>query len=41
MTADRASYYSLLRTIEVAWGLDPLTPHDAQAAIMSGFFPGP
>jgi phosphatidylinositol-3-phosphatase len=32
------SHYSLLRTIEVAWGLAPLTANDAQAAVMSDFF---
>ena len=33
------SHYSLLRTVEVAWGLDPLTANDAQAAVMGDFFP--
>jgi phosphatidylinositol-3-phosphatase len=32
------NHYSLLRTIEVAWGLAPLTANDAQAAVMSDFF---
>ncbi|HSR86589.1 MAG TPA: alkaline phosphatase family protein [Streptosporangiaceae bacterium] len=31
-------HYSLLRTIEVAWGLTPLTTHDAGATVMSDFF---
>jgi acid phosphatase len=35
------NHYSLLRTVEVAWGLDPLTPNDAQAAVMSDFFANP
>jgi phosphatidylinositol-3-phosphatase len=34
------NHYSLLRTIEVAWGLAPLTTNDAQAAVMSDFFTG-
>jgi acid phosphatase len=33
------NHYSLLRTIEVAWGLAPLTANDAQATVMSDFFP--
>jgi phosphatidylinositol-3-phosphatase len=33
------NHYSLLRTIEVAWGLSPLTANDAAAAVMSDFFP--
>jgi acid phosphatase len=33
------NHYSLLRTIETAWGLAPLTTHDAGAAVMSDFFP--
>ena len=33
------NHYSLLRTIEVAWGLSPLTANDAGAAVMSDFFP--
>jgi hypothetical protein len=32
------NHYSLLRTVEVAWGLNPLTANDAQAAVMSDFF---
>jgi acid phosphatase len=32
------NHYSLLRTIEVAWGLAPLTANDAQAAVMTDFF---
>jgi hypothetical protein len=32
------SHYSLLRTIEVAWGLAPLTANDASAAAMTDFF---
>ena len=35
------NHYSLLRTIEVAWGLAPLTSNDAQATVMSDFFAGP
>jgi hypothetical protein len=31
--------YSLLRTIETAWGLAPLTANDAAATAMSDFFP--
>jgi acid phosphatase len=34
------NHYSLLRTVEVAWGLDPLTTNDAQATVMSDFFTG-
>jgi phosphatidylinositol-3-phosphatase len=34
------NHYSLLRTIESAWGLAPLTANDAAAAVMSDFFPG-
>jgi acid phosphatase len=34
------SHYSLLRTIETAWGLAPLTANDAAATAMSDFFPG-
>ena len=33
------NHYSLLRTIEAAWGLEPLTANDGQAAVMSDFFP--
>jgi acid phosphatase len=33
------NHYSLLRTIEAAWGLAPLTANDAGAAVMSDFFP--
>jgi phosphatidylinositol-3-phosphatase len=33
------NHYSLLRTIETAWGLAPLTANDAGAAVMSDFFP--
>ena len=32
------NHYSLLRTIEVAWGLAPLTANDAEATVMSDFF---
>jgi phosphatidylinositol-3-phosphatase len=32
------THYSLLRTIELAWDLAPLTQNDADAAIMSDFF---
>jgi phosphatidylinositol-3-phosphatase len=32
------NHYCLLRTIEAAWGLQPLTANDAQAAIMQDFF---
>jgi hypothetical protein len=32
------THYSLLRTIEDAWGLAPLTPNDAAAAPLSDFF---
>ena len=34
------NHYSLLRTIETAWGLAPLTANDAAATAMSDFFPG-
>ena len=34
------NHYCLLRTVEVAWGLAPLTTNDAQAAVMSDFFAG-
>jgi phosphatidylinositol-3-phosphatase len=37
-SAEAYNHYSLLRTIEVAWGLAPLTPNDTNAAIMSDFF---
>jgi phosphatidylinositol-3-phosphatase len=37
-TAVAYNHYSLLRTIELAWGLAPLTRNDADAAIMSDFF---
>ena len=33
------NHYSLLRTIETAWGLAPLTANDAAATVMSDFFP--
>jgi acid phosphatase len=33
------THYSLLRTIEAAWGLAPLTTQDANALPMSEFFP--
>jgi acid phosphatase len=33
------NHYSLLRTIEAAWGLAPLTASDAAATPMSDFFP--
>ena len=32
------NHYSLLRTIEVAWGLAPLTSNDAGATVMTDFF---
>jgi phosphatidylinositol-3-phosphatase len=32
------NHYSLLRTIEVAWGLAPLTTNDAAANVMGDFF---
>ncbi|HET8689843.1 MAG TPA: alkaline phosphatase family protein [Candidatus Saccharimonadales bacterium] len=32
------SHYSLLHTIEAAWGLKPLTKNDADAPVMSDFF---
>jgi hypothetical protein len=32
------NHYSLLRTLEVAWGLAPLTANDARATIMRDFF---
>lgn len=32
------NHYSLLRTIEAAWALAPLTANDGQAAILSDFF---
>jgi acid phosphatase len=32
------NHYSLLRTVELAWELAPLTDHDADAAVMSDFF---
>lgn len=35
------NHYCLLRTIETAWGLEPLTANDGQAAVMSDFFPAP
>jgi hypothetical protein len=35
------NHYSLLRTIETAWGLAPLTANDGQASVMSDFFPAP
>ncbi|MDX6418692.1 MAG: phosphatidylinositol-3-phosphatase [Trebonia sp.] len=34
------NHYSLLHTIETAWGLAPLTANDAAATAMSDFFPG-
>jgi phosphatidylinositol-3-phosphatase len=37
-SAEAYNHYSLLRTIEVAWGLAPLTSNDANAAVMSAFF---
>jgi len=37
-SATAYNHYSLLRTIEVAWGLAPLTANDARATIMSDFF---
>jgi phosphatidylinositol-3-phosphatase len=35
------NHYSLLRTIEAAWGLPPLTTNDARATVMTDFFAGP
>ena len=35
------NHYSLLRTIEVAWSLAPLTTNDSQAAVMTDFFAAP
>lgn len=35
------NHYSLLRTIEAAWALPPLTANDAGATVMSDFFAGP
>ncbi len=35
------SHYSLPRTIEVAWGLQPLTAKDAGSTAMTEFFPPP
>jgi hypothetical protein len=32
------NHYSLLRTIELAWDLTPLTANDAGATVMSDFF---
>src|SRR5207237_3656615 len=32
------NHYSLLKTVEWAWGLAPLTPNDAAAAPMADFF---
>jgi hypothetical protein len=32
------NHYCLLRTVEAAWGLAPLTTDDAQATVMSDFF---
>jgi len=32
------NHYSLLRTIELAWNLTPLTANDARATVMSDFF---
>jgi hypothetical protein len=32
------NHYSLLRTVEAAWGLSPLTVNDARAAVMGDFF---
>ncbi len=32
------SHYSLLKTIETAWGLQPLTPNDRRSSAMSEFF---
>ena len=34
------THFSLLRTIEAAWGLEPLTANDGQAAVMADFFAG-
>ncbi|GEM_PF-1857530 len=33
------THYSLLRTIETAWGLAPLTASDGAVTPMTGFFP--
>ena len=33
------THYSLLRTIESAWNLAPLTANDAAASPMADFFP--
>jgi hypothetical protein len=33
------NHYSLLRTIQTAWNLAPLTASDAAASPMSDFFP--
>jgi hypothetical protein len=32
------NHYSLLRTVELAWDLTPLTANDASATVMSDFF---
>jgi phosphatidylinositol-3-phosphatase len=32
------NHYSLLRTIEAVWDLEPLTANDAEAAVMADFF---
>jgi acid phosphatase len=32
------NHYSLLRTVEAAWGLSPLTVNDARAPVMGDFF---
>jgi phosphatidylinositol-3-phosphatase len=37
-SATRYSHYSLLKTIEQAWGLAPLTANDAAAVAMTDFF---
>jgi phospholipase C len=37
-SATRYDHYSLLHTIEAAWGLPPLTANDAGAPVMSEFF---
>jgi hypothetical protein len=37
-SAQYYTHYSLLHTIEIAWGLKPLTNNDQKAAIMSDFF---
>jgi hypothetical protein len=38
VSGDRYTHYSLLRTIEAAWGLPTLTGNDAGASVMSDLF---